>query len=372
MKVFCSFLFILFISGCFTPYQSLEKGKPPFADKSWVFEIQDNLLDEKINVDYFNKYTKNLNEKEKAYLTNVIESELSKSYSSLNLTNEKHCDEIFEVLAEKIYKQLVPFAKYKFNWNTAAAEDKIINKFYKKNQEAELKNSAKYNFDYIIDYEWKSVVDRSVIVSNRRGVASLKILMESTCSKDNLQKITVTIPEYIIQDPMTGMFYDKMAILSINWDKIYQTLDSADKVIERNSKLPIIKNIENKIKRTIEKRYSSLGRDSIKDDVIFDVEYEVALSRLQRHFNADSFDIKTTRFFINNGQFCIQKDICSDFETKFVLYPESNKKTSFVFSVKYQKINDSFTDKVVFSKKQSLFFYRQKILNEVRRIVMKE
>ena len=367
-------LIILFFQiGC--SHHLIESKESPLKNKSWTFEF-DNLSFEKEGVfdEIHKSLSHDLKSEERSYLKEMIKKELENRTVDLKENNEKYCSNIFDILGMNVHRKLKRFATFKHDLNTAAGEDKIKQKSYYLKVKDGYKNkySAEYSHEYVVDYAWKVRLQNRITTSSRSAISSIKLKLKSDCENYNYksQKVYLTIPDYYIQTPMTGLLYDKMAIMGIDWNEVEKKLNNINKRIIYDLNKPIIQDIKSNILRDINNRYVTGNVRKYEKEVTFSVSNQIVLSRIQRYWDNFKFDKENSRFEFKE-EICVKKSACTNIKYVMKIFPESGNRTAISNTIYYNDIFDNLSQKTVLSQKEIISSFNKKYLVKIKKVLNK-
>ena len=357
----------------------------PINNKSWTIELKNSsnsFSEKKVYNEVYKELQNKIPKQDKIHLKKMIEKEVSQSNFIDKSDKYLICKFALNNAAKKIRERLDGFADYELKKFNVLVPDKDRYNFtsgyrYKFHNSDVYSKNNNYQFDvnYSATWNWRTYRNENKLIYYRKADANLVINIDNNCSDFNLanQKITITLPQYSIGTPMSGLLHNPvLANIVIDWNLIESNLDKIN-FIDYDPNQKLISNIVSNIEDTfLVKRYDvRRNSNDYSKELTINTSFDIALSRLQRKLdNVTKYDKENSRFLFKK-KYCAQKNKCADIEVEAKLFPEANNKSALVVKMQYDKIYDNVTSKYIFDKAAAIRFLNKNYINELKSILNK-
>lgn len=115
----------------------------------------------------------------------------------------------------------------------------------------------------------------------------------------------------------------------------------------------------------LRKRYQVENIERIKKEKVYNVPFNVAVSRLQRKFESYKYSIENSTFTYNGKDSFKYADVNLDYINNLALkfFPETKNRTAIVFEKEFEPVFDSFKEQYIYGRNEALLDLENTIKN---------
>lgn len=333
---------LLAVTGC-----SVKTQSSPISSVTWEGNVITKSFStpyEKMIDDIMANVGKPLDEDAANFAKRTIDKNILANYGEILITDTSKCEskvDFIKIQNQHVINKLSRAISYNKILSFADSFPKTSNSIVSETQ----------NNNTIKQYLKSEYVWSRPPFSVSEGYVAFNVSTEYRCDATGKVFFKMSIPSYEIQDPRHPDHGFKIAELAVDWGKVKDIMELAQKVYlfadKYDDYLKQVHYIAFTINNALSDRYKKEPTQTIKqNESLYKIPFEIMLSRVQRNFDTYKYHLDGTRLEFSEKVPVRNNSV--DLKTIVRFFPEEGSKASVVFSLEYSPVYDKIAKKYIY------------------------